>query len=76
MNIHCSIGDNLKKKGNKMSAEMPIKRKLRDTSASYVTDLGKMRNNAYRDGVIEGYNQCHDDFLAYHLKKMEEKEIK
>ena len=23
-----------------------------------------------------GYNQCHDDFLAYHLKKMEEKELK
>ena len=23
---------------------------------------------------IEGYNQCHDDFLAYHLKKMGEKD--
>ena len=56
--------------------EMPIKRKLRDTSTSYVTDLGEMRDNAHRDGVMEGYNQCHDDFLAYHLKKMSEKELK
>ena len=54
-------------------AEMPQRRKLRDTSSSYVTDLGEMRDNAHRDGVIEGYNQCHDDFLAYHLRKMGER---
>ena len=37
---------------------------------SNLIEKQRLINNA---NFVEGYNQCHDDFLAYHLKKMEER---
>ena len=62
-------------------AEMPKKNVCYHCKSNLMQDKATLHRicshcgTIYTGDFINGYNQCHDDFLAYHLKKMSEKEL-